>query len=243
MKKKSEVLSHFQKLKGQVEKEIGRHIRCLRSDGGKEYFSDKFNSYLQGEGIRRELSCQYTPQQNGSAERKNQQIIEVARAMIREKHMPDLYWAEAASTAVYLMNQCTTNGVHELTPYEILFGRKPTLSHLKVFGSIANVRIPNKDREKPVAKSEECILLRYSSTKKAYKCFNPSTRAVRISRDVVFDESASWYEPDSIPSGPNEEELEVNTNDDIQPRLIPSESPRSTEISGPHEPSNMSSTS
>ena len=70
MKKKSEVLSHFQKLKGQVEKETGRHIRCLPSDGGKEYFSDEFNSYLQGKGIRRELSCRYTPQQNGVAERK-----------------------------------------------------------------------------------------------------------------------------------------------------------------------------
>ena len=42
MKKKSEVLSHFQRLKGQVEKETGR---CLRSDGGKEYFSDEFKAF------------------------------------------------------------------------------------------------------------------------------------------------------------------------------------------------------
>ena len=67
-----------------------------------------------------------------------------AHSMMREKHMSDLYWAEAASTAVYLMNRCTTDGVHELTPYEILVGRKPILSHLKVFGSIANIRIPNE---------------------------------------------------------------------------------------------------
>ena len=80
MKKKSEVLSHFQRLKGQVEKETCRHIRCLRSDGGKEDFSDEFNSYLQSKGIRREFSCR----QNGVAERKNRQIIEVARAMMRE---------------------------------------------------------------------------------------------------------------------------------------------------------------
>ena len=93
MKKKSEVLSHFQKLKGRVEKETGRHIRCLRSDEGKEYFFDEFTSYLQGEGIRREFSCRHTPQQKGVAERKNRPIIEVARAMIREKHMPNFYWA------------------------------------------------------------------------------------------------------------------------------------------------------
>ena len=86
--------------------------------------------------------------------------------MMHEKHVSDLYWAEAASTTIYLMNRCTTNGVHELTPYEIFVGRKPILSHLKVFGRIANVRIPNKDREKPDAKSEECILVGYSSVKK-----------------------------------------------------------------------------
>ena len=57
MKKKSEVLSHFHKLKNRVEKETGQHTRCLRSDGGKEYFSDEFISYLQGEGIQREFSC------------------------------------------------------------------------------------------------------------------------------------------------------------------------------------------
>ena len=180
MKKKSEVLSHFQKLKGRVEKETGRHIRCLRSDEGKEYFSDEFNSYLRSKGIRREFSCRHTPQQNGVAKRKNRQIIEVARAMMHEKHMPNFFWAEAASTTVYLMNWCTTDGVQELTPYEILVGRKPILSHLKVFGSIAHIRT-NTNREKPDAMSEKCILIGYLSAKKAYKCYNPSTQVVWVS--------------------------------------------------------------
>ena len=99
--------------------------------------------------------------------------------MMHEKHMPNFYWAEAASTAVYLMNWCTTNGVHELTPYELLLGRKLILSHLKVFGSIANIRIPNEQRQNPDAKSEECILIGNSSEKKAYKCYNPSPERFR----------------------------------------------------------------
>ena len=95
--------------------------------------------------------------------------------MMREKHMPNFYWAEAASTAV----------VHELTPYEVLVGRKPILSHRKVFRSIAHVRIPNENQEKPDATLEECILIGYLSAKKVYKCFNPSTRAVRISISIL----------------------------------------------------------
>ena len=46
MKQKSEVFGHFHRFKVEVEKVTGRHVRCLRSDGGKEYFSDEFSAYL-----------------------------------------------------------------------------------------------------------------------------------------------------------------------------------------------------
>ena len=76
--------------------------------------------------------------------------------------------------------------MYELTPDEVFVGRKPVLSHLKVFRSIMYLHIT----------SEKGVLVGYLSEKKGYKCFNPSTRAVRVSRGLVFDESASWYEPD-----------------------------------------------
>ena len=112
MRQKSEVFRHFQTFKNEVEKATGRHVRCLRSDGGKEYFSDDFTAYLRREGIRREFTCRHTPQQNGVAKRKNRHIFEVAWAMMSKKHMPKSYWAEVANTTVYLMNRCTTSGVH-----------------------------------------------------------------------------------------------------------------------------------
>ena len=62
MRMKSEVFTHFQKFKSEVEKTIGHNVRCLRSDGGKEYFSDAFTTYLRQEGIRREFTCQQKPQ-------------------------------------------------------------------------------------------------------------------------------------------------------------------------------------
>ena len=116
----------------------------------------------------REFSCQHTPQQIRVTERKNRHILDVTCAMLHEKHTPNFYWAEAASTTVYLMNRCTSNVVHEVvTPYELLVGRKSILSHLKVFRSIANIRIPNGNREKPDVKSEECTLIGCLSAKKA----------------------------------------------------------------------------
>ena len=198
MKSKSEVFSHFLKLKNRVENETNRKIRCLRSDGGQEYFSTEFKAFLEEKGIRREFSCRYTPQQNGVAERKNRTILEMARTMLQEKNMPHIYWAEAAVTAVYLINRCTTEGVHDSTPHEKYFGTKPDLSHLKVFGSISFVHVPDEKRRKLDPKSEKMILVGYSLEQKGYKCFNPVTRQSQVSRDVVFDEVASWYGPTSV---------------------------------------------
>ena len=53
MKAKSEVFDHFKKFKNQVEKETGMYIKCLRSDGGGEYFYHEFNNFLDNQGIKR----------------------------------------------------------------------------------------------------------------------------------------------------------------------------------------------
>ena len=68
-------------------------------------------------------------------------------------------WAEAANTAVYLMHRCTTSGVHDVTPYEKFFGKKPDLSHVRIFGSFAYVHIPDDTCQKLDPKSEKCILV------------------------------------------------------------------------------------
>ena len=79
-----------------------------------------------------------------------------------DKNLPKSYWVEAANTAVYLMNRCTTLGLHEVTPHERYFGKKPDLSHSRIFGLIAYVHIPDEKRQKLDPKSEKCILVGYS---------------------------------------------------------------------------------
>ncbi|MCO5558397.1 hypothetical protein L7F22_011978 [Adiantum nelumboides] len=80
----------------------------------------------------------HTPQQNGVAKCKNKHITEVVRALMSEKNMPPCYWAEAASIAA----------VHDMTLEEKFIGKKPDVSHFKVFGCTAYVQVPNELRTK-----------------------------------------------------------------------------------------------
>jgi hypothetical protein len=89
-----------------------------------------------------------------------------------------------------------------------------------VFGSIAYVHIPKEKRRKLDAKAEKCIFVGYSDEQKGYKCYNPQTKRACMSRDVVFDESASWYLPSIPPPDSN-----LSSDGDVSKADVPREEP------------------
>ena len=91
------------------------------------------------------------------------------------------------------MNRTPTAAVHDVTPEEKFTGVKPDLSHLKVFGCIAYVHVPDELRTKLDPKAEKCVFIGYSLEQKGYRCYNPLTHKLRVSRDVVFDEMNSMF--------------------------------------------------
>ena len=115
--------------------------------------------------------------------------------MLQEKNIPQISWAEAAVMAVYLINRCMTEGVHDITAHEKYFGTKLDLSHLKVLVSISFVHVPDEKRRKLNPKSKKTIFVGYSLEQKGYKSFNLIARQSQVSRHMVFDEVASWYGP------------------------------------------------
>ena len=193
MKSKGEVFEHFKNFKIMVEKETCLLIKCLHSDGGGEYFSHEFSRFLVEQGVKRQFTYRYTPQQNGVAKRKNRHIVEIACALMSEKEMPQSFWAEAVHTVVYIMNRTPTAAIHDITPEQCFTGTKPDVSHFKVFGYIVYVYVPDELRTKLDLKAQKCIFVGYYLEQKGYHCYNPDTREICVSRDVVFDELRSWY--------------------------------------------------
>ncbi|CAJ2657878.1 unnamed protein product [Trifolium pratense] len=123
-----------------------------------------------------------------SLERRNKTILEMARSMLKSKRLPKELWAEAVACAVYLSNCSPTRSVLEKTPQEAWSGRKPGISHLRVFGSIAHAHIPDEKRSKLDDKSEKYIFIGYDANSKGYKLYNPDTGKTIISRNVIFNE-------------------------------------------------------
>ena len=108
--------------------------------------------------------------------------------MFEHRHVPKKYWAEAVKTAVYLLNRSPIVVAKGKILEEAWSGRKPRISHLKGFGSLAFVQIPYTSCTKLDAKSQKLMLVGYSSLHKAYCLIDTETSCLLYSRDVIFDE-------------------------------------------------------
>lgn len=100
--------------------------------------------------------------------------------------MPKSFWAEAVRWAVYVLNRSPTAVVEGMTPEESWSGRKPSVEHFRVFGCVGHVHVPDVKRHKLEDKSVECVLLGINSESKGYRLYDPSTKRIVTSRDVIF---------------------------------------------------------
>ncbi|KAG7563872.1 Integrase catalytic core [Arabidopsis suecica] len=193
LKQKSEAFPKFKKFKALVETQSGKKIKRLRSDGGGEFTSSEFNDFCDKEGIERQVTVPYSPQQNGVAERMNRSLMEMARTLLADQGLPHKLWAEALFTSNYLQNLLPTKAIEDdVTPIEKWSGHKPTVEHLKVFGSICYVHIPKEKRSKLEEKAKRGIFIGYSSNSKGYRVLLLDEEKVEISRDVAFEEGKKW---------------------------------------------------
>jgi transposase InsO family protein len=189
---KSEAIEAFKRFKARVEKETEKDIQCLRTNRGGEYTSNEFANMCESNGIKRQLTAAYIPHQNGVSERRNRTIMNMVRSLLASKNMPKTFWPEAVNWSVHILNRSPTFSVKNMTPKEAWSGHKPAVDHFRIFGCVAYVYIPDPKRIKLDAKGEKCVLLGVSDESKAYRLYNPLTKRICISIDVVFDENSSW---------------------------------------------------
>ncbi|CAA7024878.1 unnamed protein product [Microthlaspi erraticum] len=139
LKTKDEAFDKFVEWKKMVEIQSERKVKKLRTDNGLKFCNIKFDQFCKSEGVVRHRTCTYTPQQNGVAERLNRTLMNRVRSMLSESGLEQKFWAEAASTTVYLTNRTPSSEIDFDIPEERWTSAVPSLEGLRRFGCVAYV--------------------------------------------------------------------------------------------------------
>lgn len=156
-----------------VHNQTEHKIKKFRSDQGTEFDNSDLNTFFSKKGIVFQHSVAYSPEQNGSVERENRTIVEALRTMLHARRLNKNLWAEAANTAVFVINRTGTSSVQNKTPCELWFGKQLNFGNFKSFGSVVYVHIPKQKRHKLDEKAEKCLFVGYGENIKGYRVYNP----------------------------------------------------------------------
>ena len=111
---------------------------------------------------------------------------------------------------MHILNRIPTKAL-EKTPHELFVGKIASLSHIRIWGCIAHVLIPDLSRDKLLSKTKGCVMLGYPQRSRGYRLFDPESQVILESRNVKFLEDL----------------FEIEGNDDFQKEVL--EEQRDTE--------------
>ncbi|KAM1502254.1 hypothetical protein ACFXTO_027626 [Malus domestica] len=195
---KSSALNAFQIYKAEVEKQLDKKIKTVKSDRGGEYYGrysehgrnpGPFALYLQSEGIVAQYTNPGTPQQNGVSERKNRTLKDMVRSMMSTTNLPMFLWGDAIKTANYICNRAPSKSITS-TPFELWNNRKPSLLHLRIWGCKAEARAYNPQERKLDPKTVSCYFIGYPPRTNGYRFYCPgnSMRFIKTNKVKFIEE-------------------------------------------------------
>jgi transposase InsO family protein len=211
------------------ENTTGKTVKFLFSDRGGEYISHVLASWCASKGIKHNFSVPRTPEQNGVAERLNQTLNNIVRALLFQYKLYLPLWGHAMVYACILYN-VRMHKTLKITHEEAFSGRIPDVSNFRTFGCLVYARVAETARKKLDPKSQQGIFLGPETNGPGYKVLTYNEKLkrdkyqVRIFRDIVTfeelkavtgvqDESQLFWggnielpEPQEVEDGPLEHE-------------------------------------
>ncbi|GJV98029.1 putative ribonuclease H-like domain-containing protein [Tanacetum coccineum] len=169
-----------------VENQLTKKVKAIRCDNGTEFKNSNLIELCGSKGIKRDYSVARTPQQNRVAERKNITLIEATRTMLADSKLPTMFWTEAVSTACYVLNRVLVTRPHNKTPYELLSGKVPNISHLKPFGCHVTILNTSDHLGKFEGKANEGFLVGFKLVSNPTQ---PAVLKITNPHAVTYDDS------------------------------------------------------
>lgn len=138
----------------------------MRMNYGLKFANYNVKTLTRRHGITHQKMVAHTPEQNGSIERENRTIVELARTFLHAIGAPIKLWAEAVNYAAFTLNRTGTSSKKNMSPYRLCFGKEADIANLRIFGEQAYVHVPKEKRRKWDVKAEEGYFVGYDDNTK-----------------------------------------------------------------------------
>ena len=194
LRNKDEAMDAFIKYKNEVENQLSKKIKRLRSDRGGEYKSNFFNTFYEEHEIIHETTPSYSLESNEVAERKNITLKEMMNAMLASSGASLILWGEAIHFAFHIQNRIPYKKTCK-TPYELWKGYTPNIGYLKVWGCLAKVLLPKPKKIKLGPKTFDAAFIGYAGNSVAYKflVIKSENRLVEVN-SIIETKNADFFE-------------------------------------------------
>jgi hypothetical protein len=191
---KDEAFEAFLKVKAATEMELQLQVcSCALTEEGN-LFQESSIPIARRKGLKDSSPLLIHHSRTELSERRNQTVVAMVCSLLKSKSLPNTFWGEEVTTAVYLLNQAPLKSVPDKTPYEAFYGREPYVAHLRTFGCVGHVKKATTHLTKLEDRSTKMVFIGYetSAHSKAYPMYDPVANKVHISQDVVFEEDKAW---------------------------------------------------
>lgn len=229
--------------------QFNKKVKIVRSDNALEFDDWQCRELYDSLGIVHQTTCVDRAQQNGRAERKHRNVLEMARCLRFQAGLPKRYWGDCVLTAAYLINRLPSNVMKNKSPFEMLHHKKPTYDTLRVFGCLAFAYNPDTTGDKLEARGVPSVFLGYPTLQKGYRLLNLLTKKVFVSRDVKWYENVFPYQlsadqlahlvpptPDTHIHQPTDHTWQDSTDDESEYAADPTPTPTASPTASPSSP-------
>lgn len=161
-KAKETTVACLESFDARVKTQYGLQVKCIRTDGGKEFDNNLWAAYCTKRGIDHETTPPHSSAANGVVEQRNRTILDLACSMLANSQLLTHYWGEATSTAIHVLDIIPSSCHPGKMPFEICTGRRLDVLYLRPFGCVAYAKVPREDgTSKLDTRSVKCVLVGY----------------------------------------------------------------------------------
>ena len=127
--------------------------------------------------------------------------------MLFNAHVPTSYWVDAFTSATFIINRLPTPLLKNKSPFQLLFNQDPKYENFRTYGCQVFPYLRDYSPHKLAPRSIPCIFIGYSPQYKEYRCLDPSTSRVFVTRHARFNETVFPFGGSSCDTNINTLEL------------------------------------